>query len=203
MTTMLHSEFDYDTSRLKRAIQHGEAKPTTRNHSQMTIFPLGLPLATRNSLARLSLETGEPMAEIIRQAIAKILDEGISGVERVTSKRAFVIFEKRAATAQEKANRAVSRAQAGVLARQERVAEKAAKLAQRAAKKAEKSEVVPVPTQPELSIPSETDQIMEPSEADNHQLDRPEPPTPQHIWVRGSNNRWGGYWRAPKGTRTV
>ena len=112
-----------------------------------------------------------------------VLDEGISGVEGVTSKRAFVISEKRAATAQEKANRAVSRAQALIIARQK----KAAAAAQRAAQKAEKTEIVPVPTQPES--PPQTDQPMDQgveAVTDNLpelpvQLDRPYRPA-QHIY---------------------
>ena len=191
MTTMLHSEFDYNTASLKRAIQLGEAKPSTR-HGTTTVFPLGLPQDTRDRLMTLSTLTGEPMAQIIRQAIAKILAEGPAGVIRTSEIRATAV-------AAERAGEAAVRAEREELASQE----KAALRAQRAAKKAEKTEVVPVPTLSEPSIPSVLDQIMESSETDNHQLDRPEPPTPQHIWVRGSANRWGGYWRAPKGQRTV
>ena len=63
MTTMLHSEFDYDTSSLKRAIKLGEAKPTPRGNGTMTIFPLGLPQETRDRLAHLSTMTGESQAD--------------------------------------------------------------------------------------------------------------------------------------------
>ena len=202
MTTMLHSEFDYDTSGLKRAIQHGEAKPTTRNHSQMTIFPLGLPLTTRTRLADLSFQSGESQAEIIRQAIDKILDEGVCGVEQVTGKRAQNAATRRAHLAQEKE----TRAQARKLVQQERRIALAAKAAQRAAQKAEGPEPVLAPTQPEPSIvesPIVPDRgivsdIVQPE--DPVQLDRPTPPSPEHTWVRGGINRCG-YWRAPKRTK--
>jgi hypothetical protein len=139
------------------------------------------------------------MASIIRQAIGKILDGGISGVERVTGARAIGIATRRAEVAQEKANRAAVR----VLARQERVAEKAAKVAQRAAKKAEpvlaqgptEPSIVESPSAPDRGIVSD---IVQPE--DPVQLDRPEPPSPEHTWVRGGINRCG-YWRAPKRTK--
>jgi len=210
MTTMQHATYDYNTASLKRAIQHGSAKPTPRGNGTMTIFPLGLPQGTRDRLAHLSFMTGESQAEIIRQAIDKILDEGVCGVEQVTGKRALMIATRRASLAQEKANRAAARAQERELAFQE----KAAVAAQRAAQKAEKTEVVPVPTQPESPptdqpLPNKTGaRQLDQAVTDNlpggaGSLDRPAPPSPVHTWVRGNNNRWGGYWRAPKGTRTV
>lgn len=234
MTKMLHSEHNYDTASLKRAIKRGDAVPTTRNHSQMTTFPLPLPQTTRTALANLSQETGESMASIIRQAIGRILDQGACGVEHVTSRKRALITSRRASQAQEKADRALGRAldrqeqqeekahvraiQADVKAIQDMVqAEKAERASRRvrelevaqavqvaewAEKAAQKAAVtVLVPTQPESSLHLEeptTTEIVVPV-----QLDRPAPPTPQHTWVNGGTNRWGGYWRAPRASKIV
>ncbi len=205
MTTILHNEFDYDTSNLKRAIKLGEAKPTARKHSQMTIFPLGLPQETRDRIASLSFLTGESQAEIIRQAMSRILEAGPEGVIRTSEMRTQERTAVRAGEAAVRAERAARRAQARELVSQE----KAAAAAQKAVVKAKKAATVPVPTQPEA--PPQTEQPMDQgveAVTDNlpelpAQLDRPLPPSPAHIWVRGAANRWGGYWRAPKGQRTV
>ena len=213
----LHDAYDYNTSVLKSAIKNGEAKPATRRGS-MTIFPLGLPQGTRDRLASLSLETGESMASIIRQAINKILDEGACGVEQVTSNRAQTIATRQAAIAKEKANRALARE----IAQQEREATRAASLTEKAAQKAlpirlgARTETVPVQAQLDrqggitdqpVELSTETKITDQPQTTDQPggaaQLDRPVSPSPAHIWVRGGTNRWGGYWRAPRGSKTT
>ena len=165
----------------------------------MTIFPLGLPQGTRDRLMTLSFQSGEPMAEIIRRAIDKILAQGLDGVIRTSEIRATARTAERAGEASVRAERAARLAQA----REQAHLEKAAVAAQKAAAKAQKSETVlglpqVGPGQPEPPIVESP--IDQPTGLVIDQLDRPTPPSPEHTWVRGGINRCG-YWRAPKRTK--
>jgi len=213
---MLHDNFDYNSAILKQAIKNGLRVPTTRGATDMTTFPLSLPLNLRTSLANLSTLTGESKAEIIRQAIDKILAQGSDGVIRTNEMQTVERTAKRAGEAAVRAERAARRVQERAVRAARKAQERAGRLADKAEQEDATRRTDELTAQAESAaereaiqaeannVPSDPEQT--PTD-NNHpaQLDRPEPPSPEHVWVRGGTNRGGrlggGYWRAPKRTK--
>jgi len=198
---MLHENFDYNTAGLKQAIKNGSRVPTTRGNNDMTTFPLSLPLNLRTSLTHLSALTGESQAEIIRQAIDKILAQGSDGVILTNEMQTVERTAKRAGEAAVRAERAARRVQERAV----RAARKAQERTEKAASTRSIDEMTTESAVEREAIQAEANHGQAPPHEmdDSHpvQLDRPVPPSPAHTWVNGGTNRWGGYWRAPRGTK--
>ncbi len=179
---MQHQEFDYNTVAIKSAIKNGTCQPLARGNGRTTTFPLGLPQETRDRLATLSTMTGEPQAEIIRQAIDKILDEGIGGVKQGAhgAVRAHGAIKQVEHTVLDPSGRKPGLIP--VLDNQEK--------GLRATALAEDSEIV-----------SRADSVVPPATLPIKQ------PEVGETWVHGGTNRTplldSRYWRAPRGSKTV